>query len=367
MRAPRILSRYVAREVLCFTALGLAALTPLLVSRHLIQLMDQLAGAELRLADLLALGRCLAAMLSAYALPIAFLLGVVLAVGRLASDREVAALCACGLGLRHLLAPVLALGLGVSALTAGLMLEVEHRAQRELRERVRELATHGSMIETGAFRRLGDRALFVRERAPDGELRGIFIADHSDPERPLQVAAERGRVSLEGGRVRLELRDGDLLLEGLEASRVAFDRFDYSVEAEALLGVDLARLRPREMPMAELRRILERARAGDPLLEYRKQNPAEYQLQIHRRIALPFAPALFALVGVPLGLRARGGARSWGALACAALLAGYYALLMFGQFLALEGGLPAALAMWAPNGAVAAAGCGLLFAARRPG
>lgn len=365
----RTLNAYVLREVALFAALALAALVPLLVSRNLFQVLDAGIVGQLHAGDLGFLARRVAVMLLPYALPIAFLAGVLLAVGRMAADGEVAALRASGLGPSRLLIPVLALGVGVSGVTGYLMLGVEHRAQRALRERVREIALRGSLLEPGAARRLGGLTLFARERRPDGELGGVVLRDDSDPERPLLVVAERGSLVLDrdARALRLQLARGDLHLGGGAGQRIAFESFEYAIPDQPLRAAQRARVRPREMSLAELRRILERARAGDPLDGFRKQNPVEYELQIHRRFALPLAPALFGLVAVPLGLRVRRGARSRAALGCALLVGGYYTLLMYGRFLALDGTLPAASAAWLPNGAFGLAAAGLLRAAGRPG
>jgi lipopolysaccharide export system permease protein len=365
----RTLSLYVLREVLRFGGLALAALVPLVVVRNLFQVLDGGIAADVGASDLWILARCVASMLLPYALPIAFLLGALLAVGRMAADREVTALRACGVGLPQLVLPVLGLGLLLSAVTAYLMLEVEHRAQRELRDRIRVLAVRGSLLEPGAPRRLGGITLFARERRGGGEFGGVVLSDRSDPKRPLLVVAERGRLALDAGSrsLRLQLSDGDVHLGRGAGQRIVFERFEYAIPEAVLWAAQRERIRPREMSLAELRQIVERARAGDPLDGYRKQNPVEYLLQIHRRFALPAAPALFALVAVPLGLRVRRSARASAALGCALLVGGYYTLLMFGQFLALQGALPAAAAVWLPNVAFGAAGAGLLWAAGRPG
>ena len=60
-------------------------------------------------------------------------------------------------------------------------------------------------------------------------------------------------------------------------------------------------------------------------------------MQIHRRYALPMAPMLFALIGVPLAMRLTRGGRSWGVLLCAGLVGVYYGVLTFSQYLALAG------------------------------
>jgi lipopolysaccharide export LptBFGC system permease protein LptF len=50
---------------------------------------------------------------------------------------------------------------------------------------------------------------------------------------------------------------------------------------------------------------------------------------------------------------------------CAVLVAAFYAVLSFSQYLAMEAFVPAALAMWTPNVVFAAAALVLLARARR--
>ncbi len=86
-----------------------------------------------------------------------------------------------------------------------------------------------------------------------------------------------------------------------------------------------------------------------------------------RRIALPAAPVLFALIGVPLGLSRVRGARSRGVLVCALLGLGYYVILSFSQHLALASLLPAAVAVWIPNVTFGLTAAVLICRARVPG
>jgi lipopolysaccharide export system permease protein len=360
----------VVREVLVATALGLAVIALVLVGRNLVERLDEILAGSPSAVDWLVVSACIGAMLLSYALPIGFLFGVVFGTARLAADREVLALRACGVGLRAVVRPVAALGVCVALVSGGLVTEVEHRAQRRLRAQLKEIATHGTMILPGSFRRFGERVLWVRDRDAGGDLEGVLISDRAVPGRPLLILAERGRVELDARRreVRFALRDGDIHFDGpAEAGgyrRIGFRTFDYRLAADALFAVDRRRLRPREMPLGELRALAARAEAGDPLEEYRKQAPVEYHLEIQRRLALPCAPFLFALVGAPLGLRLRRSARGRAALLCAAVVGCYYALLVFGQYLARAGWLDAAPALWAPN-AVFAALAAVLWAQTR--
>lgn len=381
MRLPRTLATYILREVLLYSLLGLVAITGILVSRNLLRHLDELIASGASAADALTVLWCLVSVLATYAVPVAFLFGVLLAMGRLAADVEITAMHSCGIGLRTLVLPVAFLGFAVSCVTGTLAFDVEHRAQRRLRFLVQTMAAEGKLIAPGEFRRVGERVLYAKHRGTDDRLEGVLIADRSDPERPLLIFAEDGQLDWnpERDELRLRLRNGDIHIDpGSEADaarasepareryqRIAFRTFDYALEADRVLGVSLSAFRPREMTAAQLRAAIARAEAGDPLAELRRHDPVYYRLHLQRRLALPAAPVLFALVGVPLGIRRARGGRSWGVLLCALAAFAYYALLTFGQALALEGIISPAAALWLPNAAFAGTAWVLLRRERR--
>lgn len=372
MRFPRILSAYLLREVLQYALLGFLVFATVIVTQNLLRRLDELVAVGFVASDLFAVLKHLTPMLAAYAVPVAFLFGVLLAVGRLSGDSEVTAMRACGLGMRELVMPVLALGALVSVASAALLVHVEPRARRELRAALRTVASRGAILEPGRFRALGERVLFVRERDASNSLAGIMISDRTNPERPFLVFAESGRFVFDedASAVHLQLENGAVHLEPGRSDdeayhRISFRNLDYSFDASALLAEDPRTMRPSEMSFAELRAVLARADAGETLDDLKEQDPEAYRVQLHRRLALPFAPLLFGLVGVPLGLRRARGARSYGALLCAGLVFGYYALLSLGQFLGEAGVLPTLPALWLPNVAFAATGLLLLHRARR--
>jgi lipopolysaccharide export system permease protein len=248
----------------------------------------------------------------------------------------------------------------------------EPASRVELRRVLRSVASRGALLEPGKFRLIGDRVVFVRDRNLDNELRGVMVADRSDPTRPFLVFAESGRFVVDEQRaeVRLELHAGDVHLEPTSADderyrRITFERLDYAFDASALLATSDRELRAADLPTPQLRELVARANRGIPIEGFRETDPNEYRLQLHRRLALPVAPVLFALVGVPLGLRGARGARSWGALLCVALVFAYYALLSLAQFLVRSLDIPAAAALWLPNLAFLLISIPLLWRARR--
>src|SRR4030095_4204625 len=150
--------------------------------------------------------------------------------------------------------------------------------------------------------------------------------------------------------------------DGERYQRMGFDRLEYKIDVAHIVNPTQAR-RAREMPLAELREIVARIASGSA--ENLRDEPATYATHLERRYALPAAPALFALVGVPLGMQRKRGARSYGVILCAVLAFGYYALQSFCESLAIEEGFPPRLAMWLPNVAFAVVGLALLVHARR--
>jgi LPS export ABC transporter permease LptF len=371
MRAARTITTYVLREVATYTLLGVAAIIVVAVTRNLVRALADLSEVGLAFSDILLVVRLLGTMLVMYALPIAYLFGVLLAIGRMAADVEITAMRACGVGLRTLTLPVVVVGLILSGITLHFSVEVEPAARREMRAAIKTLLVHGGVVEPGKFRRFGGNRLFyVGGRDDAGGLREIFVSDRSSPERPFTVFAKTGRITLDEDRGELvvELFSGDVHVESPPGEdryqRIAFERFAYGLDVTELL--DKGRLpKPKEMSMAELEAAIERIALGETT-DLREPHLA-YDLHWHRRVAGPLAPALFGLVGVPIAMRRTRGARSMGMLWCAGLAFGYYLIQTFCEFLMLQGWFPPAVAAWIPNAGIATLGIALLVHARRAG
>jgi len=367
MRVARTLSRSVAAEVLAYAGIGFLGFVSILLVQNIAQRLEDMVAVGIRLSDTTAVIACLAGMAAPYAVPVGFLFGTLAAIGRLASDAEVTAMRACGLGSGVLFAPVLAIAVGFAALTAYGMLRVEPAARRQLRTVLTDVTSRGGILEPGRFRNIGNRVVYVQSRDRENRLRRVAIADRSNPEHPFLVFAESGRFSFDPDSLtfRLELENGDVHLESRDPAdyrRISFEKFDYSIDAASIFA-DARHTRPSEMDSAQLAAHIA---AGDRSI-VDGWELSQYQAQYHRRLAIPFAPFVFAALGVPLGMRRARGARSWGVLVCVVLVAAYYFLLGFGQYLGETGKVPAVLALWIPNAAFALVALPLVRRSQRAG
>ncbi|MBW2242677.1 MAG: LptF/LptG family permease [Deltaproteobacteria bacterium] len=375
MRIPRTLSLYVLRELGQYAGIGLLAVGSVMLSQRILRELNDIAGIGIGFGDMLNLMAYLLGMLAAYSIPVAFLFGILVAVGRLSSDAEVTAMRALGVSLGQIVAPVAAVGLVVALCTGWLLSSVEPGARRDLRGFLGEVASRGGIIEPGAFNELdttGQRLLFVDGRNEQNELTGVLISDRTDPVKPFTVVANRGHFEFQRdtGIGLIRLFEGDIHFEREDAGddryqRISFKQFEYAFDLSALATPGLDRIRPREMSNSLIQQILSEWGPDDKAPRWvRVKSRNRYEIQLHRRLALPVAPLLFALIGVPLGLQRSRGARSWGVLICVVLVFSYYTLLSAGEYLAQEELAPAAVSLWLPNLVFAAVAAFLLHRAR---
>jgi LPS export ABC transporter permease LptG/LPS export ABC transporter permease LptF len=371
MPSMRLVSRSVVREIWPPFLLGFAAYTFVLLIRTILFLADfavRRSASFVEVARLVALSLPWIVVLT---LPMAFLLGVLIGVGRLSADSEVVALQACGLGPAALLRPALGAAAVLSALVFGIYNLVLPATNAELERSMARVAATSivNVVAPRTFREPRPGILFFFDRlAPDNRtFEGVFLKLGDEAEPPNRViVARRGVLTLEDDRLWLDLF-GSTVHEidpddpsRYRTSRNASQRLLLAGESVNSPGTKVTTergIRARTLPeLWASSRTLQRT---DP-----RRRLALTEL--HKKLAIPFACFAFALVGVPLARSLRRGGRGSGFALSLAILVGYYVLLSSGETWAVEGRMPPALAMWLPNLALlAVGGAAMLYPAER--
>jgi lipopolysaccharide export system permease protein len=367
MRPAPTIARYVAFEVLQYTVIAFLAASPVILVPNVFDqfgdfLVIGVTGGDIRVV----LGWVLV-LVAGYALPIAFVSGLLLALGRLHSDHEIAAMRACGLGVFALVTPVVAVGALFSLFTGAVSIGLEHMAWKQIESIQRQILSRGAVIEPGRFQRFGKRMILARDRRDESHFEGIMISDYTAEEKPLLIFAESADYSFEPetGMLRLLLANGDIRMdrypnEKFEEHRISFTSFEYAFRAPWLVG-DHWRFRPTQLSLGELRSTIARRNRGEKVPGLRYRETRYYESMLYRMFAIPTAPFLFSLIGVPLAILGFVRSRPQGMLMALLLLGGYYAFFVFAYEAARSGLFPPLPTVWAPNALVFAIGVILLF------
>jgi lipopolysaccharide export system permease protein len=360
------LDRYLAREILLPFAAGLLFLTQILIATQILAQADVLLGSGVAVLDVAVVAADLVPHFLGYVLPVSFLLGAVLGMGRLAQDRELIALGAAGISAARLArVPVgLALLAGVVALWVGLVLEPA--GLRDARLRVNDLIRKNVMndVRAGVFYEDIPGLTLYAETTQGGRWRHVLLSDRTDPTAPLLALSELGRIEPAGAGegMRLVLDQGEAHREELRADEYVAARYEratitlgvgQTLSDRNRLGGSLFELRPRD--------IVALARGAKNEAEARR-----WWTFLHRRIAGPIAILAFALLAVPIAASRRGG-RALGYATTLVAVVGYYAVLRFGEGLSQRGALPPWLGPNLPNVALALAGAMALALMERRG
>ena len=364
-----ILDRYLAKEILLPFLAGLLFLTQLLLATQLLGKADILFGSGVSLWDVAGIVVAILPNVLGYVLPISFLLGAVIGVGRLAEDREVVALGAAGISPARLVRVPVALGIVAAGFGLWLSLSVEPAGLSLARERLNEVVKRNvtNDVRAGTFYDQIPGYTLYAERVREGRWENVLISDRSDPAAPVLALARTGRLEPVGvgQEMKLVLDGGELHREDVEAGQYVTAQFRH---AELVIGLGtaltdrnvLARsARERDVPTMEARIAAERAR-GDAVQARR------FEGYLHRRIAQPLAMIPFALLAVPLGASRRIG-RGFAVGATLLAVVAHYVLLRGGEVLAQKGVLPAALALQLPTLVLSAVALALVAQQARRG
>jgi len=377
---PYRMTRYVWGEVLGPFFLGLLLYTFVVMMNHLFIVAERALSKNLGWDLTVRLFVVGIPQLLVMTIPMAVLLGVMIAVGRLSADHEWVALQAAGQGPMRLLRPIAMFGLAgtlVTLMIYGLVVPRANYAMRSLRGQVLFASNLAADLKPRVFySTLPNLVLYVSD-IQQGErerLRGVLLVSQVDEgvtELFLARAGDLYPAPDSPGQLVLDLYDGvDHIFNPYQPETyryASFDsrqlRMDAAVYLKSFLDPPdkaVPDLTPREL-VAELREATaERgrvaaeveARGGEDtgsrlLLANHRLRVAT--IEINQRLALSMASFFLSLLALPLGAtRVRSGKGAGFALSLVVILV-YWVAFTLGRNQASQGALPAALGPWIGN------------------
>ena len=356
----KTLDRYIIREAIPPFLLALGMFTFLLAVKpalaHAQQLLSK--GVDLPTTGFLLLTLLPQAL--GVTIPMAFMAGLLMALGRLSGDRESVALLACGVSPMRILRPVLLLAVIAGAVDLYTLTRLVPDSNQRFRvETLRLLVQKGeSEIKPGVFYEgFPGLVIYVHDDRAGGGWNGVMLADTGQPGRPVVTMASMGFMEVDEPN-----RQVAIVLPGESVQYVpgnepgVYDmarRQDlrFKISADAVFGSgDMmpARGLP-EMTIAGLR-VEEAKKIANNL------SPHQEIMQRHQMFSFPVACLVFAVVGLAFGLHTRKEGKLGGFTLGILVISVYYAVMAVCQNLVKGGSFPAEWARWMPNIIVGAAG-----------
>lgn len=232
-------------------------------------------------------------------LPIVLFGTVAFAYTRMIMDSEMVIWRSCGMSPLRLAAPALALAGLVLAVCYALnvyYMPAAYRHFKDLQHAIRNNYTQ-VLLREGTFNEIGNGiTVYIRERAPNGELLGIFIHDRRENTVPVTMMAERGALvqTDEGPRVIMVNGNRQTVKKAhQDLSILYFDR--YTLDLDTQDGSAGPRWRePRERFLGELFA----PDADSPNAAADRRYRLKLLAEGHQRLTSPWLAPAFVLIAL---------------------------------------------------------------------
>jgi lipopolysaccharide export system permease protein len=360
-----LLQRHIFKSVLfsCLAAVGLFGFV-LAVGNAVKDLLGFLIAGQLSPELFLKLMLLLPPFVLSYALPIGVLTGVLLVLGRLSAEHEIAAMRSAGLGLLWIARPVLLFG--VLGVLAGVAINFEFMPWArvayhvELGNAVR-LKPLSFIVPRTFIREFQGKVLYVGEKKDQGvkdfwmwELDGQGRVKNS-------IRAESGSFDFDEKTSELILNLNHLQVEIRDPRNpedftmlrpsLSSEHTSVRLPLEGLVGKKTFSRKLQWYTYREL--MAERRRLAQPVAPaeapQRELDRMRLQIVIQNKLTTAFAVFSFALIGVPLGLKVSRRETSANLGLAVVLALSYYFLTIVVGWMDRHPDLRPDLLMWMPN------------------
>ncbi len=291
------------------------------------------------------------------ALPMAFLVALLLSFADLAHGSEVMALRGCGFSFWGIVWPFFASAI----LLSGLLFYLNHKASPEgyhsFRKQYLLASNHIDHInlEPRSFLVLGTWKLYAEKtNKKSGKMSGVYLVDISKT-RDLRIVAPQGQLRVKKGQgVSLLLNNGSIFFPNTDPSKLTTGNFGtYKVDIPLNEKGEASSL---DIPEMNSRTLLNRISNKKTSAVHQR----EYRVELAVRSAEALSPLIFFLISAPIGMglgresRARSFALSLG------ILFAFYGILSLGIGIGRRNPRLSSVAPWAADIAGFAAGIYLL-------
>jgi|SRR5208283_4336998 len=364
----KIINRYIFKEIAYPFIIILFILTFVLLMGKILQIMDLVINKGVSVFSILEIIFFLLPSFMLFTVPIALLIAILIAMGRLSADNEITALKTSGISLMQIYYPVAVASLIAFAFTIFtsyfLVPQSNFATKRLLFNIVQQNATIG--IKEKVFNADFKGFLFYAEKIPDNKnyMEGIIVSDNRIIGEQNTILAKRAYLvsDPESMKVKLTLEDGSIHTVSSDLKnyrKIDFKSYDINLDlSTALASIDESSKSSTEMTVRELL-----AKMKKPGLD-----PAairELAIEVHKKFTIPLSCIFFGMLALPLGIRSHRSVKSRGFAVGLIVVSLYYLLRIGGEAFAETGYISPVSGVWVPSLIFAIMGTCLLYMANK--
>jgi LPS export ABC transporter permease LptG/LPS export ABC transporter permease LptF len=291
-----------------------------------------------------------------FSLPLSYLIGLLIGFSGLSGENQIIALKACGVPVRNMLRPVLALGFIVALITGSISLAVLPQTTylfNTIKNRVSVRAAT-SQAQPRVFNEdFPGIVIYLDDLSIDKQRWSkVFLVDMSDAKAPRTMLAREGAWFSDStdSRLQLQLIDGTVY----EVNPDDPQKDNISVFAETDIPIEFNRSALNAGETEASTRMKKPIEQGTMELWKGDTNATpevklEQKIEFHRRTAIPFAILPFSLLGLALGINTKKGGRTYGFVLSLGLVLLFYSLFFNGIRMARLGTISPWLGLWEAN------------------
>ncbi|MBD3271001.1 MAG: LptF/LptG family permease, partial [Elusimicrobia bacterium] len=229
MIKPKIITRYVLTEYFPPLILGIIIFTFVLLLDKIFDLIDLFLNRGVHILIILKLLMHILPSIVTLTIPMGFLLGSLLAFGRLSEDGEITAFRSSGQHLGRLFWPPLVASLLASISLIHFNSEIAPESQNAFRSLYREVLKQNPLVqlEERTFLEIENIRLYVESiDRESGTMKGVHIYRLEDNKPPTRIHADRGTAETLNQGIEFRLQNGTIQqLDAEDPSRTSITSF----------------------------------------------------------------------------------------------------------------------------------------------
>lgn len=378
-----LLHRYIFKNVVVTSLAAVAMFAFLLLTLSMVKdMLNLLAEGQLTVLGFFKLTWLLLPFVFVYALPMGFITGVLLTMGRLSAENEVTSLRGAGVSIGRMSSAVFVfaiLGTTVSLIVNfyyGPLAKTNYR--QELRDTIQSDPL-AFITEKTFVKDFPGAVIYVADK--DGQtLRDVWLWRTDGEQRVKEfIRAEWGVFTYDEGSMDIDLTLHFASVENRDRSDpenfitgnyipLIFEKTTFTFPLDRILGKETFHRKLKWMTFSELRAEVAKweevmASASGELLEEARENLLKANMVFHKNFAMGFAVLSFAFIAVPLGIKTSRKETSANVGLGVAMGLAYYLCMTVIDFMDGAPQVRPDLMYWAPNVLYQAWGAWLFYKA----